>query len=260
MTGEFGSGYASVYDTLYRDKDYEGECDLIERLLAENGASGARRLLDLGCGTGNHVIPLAARGHTVTGVDRSPGMLARAREKVAAATFPAGVPAPELREGDVRSVDLGARFDAVLMMFAVLGYQHENADLLAALGTVRRHLEPGGLFVFDVWNGPAVLTDRPGQRVRTVLDGASRVIRTTETRLDAVKQRCHVRFGVLRIEGARVVDEQDEEHVMRFFFPQELDLALGCSGLKLLSLRRFPDGDAPPDEHAWNVVGVARAV
>jgi len=71
----FGREYASVYDALYRNKDYEGEVDLIERILAEHGASGPRRLLDLGCGTGNHALPLARRGHTVLGVDRSASML-----------------------------------------------------------------------------------------------------------------------------------------------------------------------------------------
>jgi hypothetical protein len=51
------------------------------------------------------------------------------------------------------------------MMFAVLGYQGENDDVLAALKTAHRHARPGGLFLFDVWYGPAVLHERPSQRV-----------------------------------------------------------------------------------------------
>jgi len=253
MTELFGDRYAAAYDALYHDKDYEAECDLIERLLAVHGAGGKRRLLDLGCGTGNHAIPLARRGHAVVGVDRSGPMLALARKKGAHAQ-----PPPEFLHDDLRNMDLGRRFEVVIMMFAVLGYQHGNADLLAALGAVRRHLEPGGLFVFDVWNGPAVLSDRPERRVRTVPAAGGRIVRTSEGRLDLVRQLCHVRFWLQRIEADRVVAESEEEHSMRFFFPQELDLALGAAGLRLLDLRRFPDGMAPPDEHAWNVVGIAR--
>ncbi|WP_431854897.1 class I SAM-dependent DNA methyltransferase [Azospirillum sp.] len=254
MTDPFGDDYAAAYDALYRDKDYEAECDLIERLLDAHGAGGPRRLLDLGCGTGNHAIPLARRGHAVVGVDRSAPMLAQARAKGAHTPSP-----PEFHLGDLRDIDLGRRFDAVVMMFAVLGYQHGNVDLLAALGMVRRHLEPGGLFVFDVWNGLAVLNDRPGQRVRTVPTAGGRIVRTTDSRLDVVRQLCHVRFGLMRIEGDRIASEGEEVHTMRFFFPQELDLALGAAGLRLLDLRRFPDGEAPADEQAWTVVGVARA-
>lgn len=246
MTETFGEAYAAAYDALYRDKDYEGECDVIERLLRRHGTPSPGRLLDLGCGTGNHAFPLARRGHRVTGVDRSAAMLSCAAAKGEAV---------ELHCGDLRALDLGRRFDAVLMMFAVLGYQHENPDLLAALRTVRRHLEPGGLFVFDVWNGPAVLAERPGPRVRTVPTATGTVVRNSETRLDVMRHLCEVRFD-LRVEG---VAAQEERHVMRFFFPQELDLALGVTGLRLLDLRRFPDGEAPADERAWTVVGIARA-
>lgn len=266
MTGTtvFGADYAAAYDPLYGDKDYEGECDLVLRLLAAHGARGPLRLLDLGCGTGNHVLPLARRGHAVTGVDRAPAMLDRARAKTAGLVPPSGVPAPVFRapvfhEGDARDLDLGVRFDAVLMMFAVLGYLHADADLTAALRTVRRHLEPGGHFVFDVWNGPAVLADPPGPRVRTVEAGGVRLVRTTESTLDADRRLCRVRFALDRTAADGTVAAFAEEHVMRFFFPAELEAALAAAGLRLLDLRALPDGEGPPDERAWTVVGVARA-
>ena len=140
-----------------------------------------------------------------------------------------------------------------------LGYQYENSDLLAALASVRRHLEPGGLFIFDVWNGLAVLADRPGPRVREVTAGPARIIRTTDAQLDLPHQRCRVHFHMQRIGADGVREEHEEEHVMRFFFPLELDLALRCSGLHLLDLRGFPDYEAQPDERSWNVIGVAQA-
>src|SRR5207244_5704745 len=114
------------------------------------------------CGTGNHALPLAQRGYEVLGVDRSEGMLARFREK--AAQLPDGT--ATCVPGDVRSVELGRTFDAVVMLFAVLGYQLGNADVLAALRTARRHLRPGGLFVTDFWYGPAVLSERPAERIK----------------------------------------------------------------------------------------------
>jgi SAM-dependent methyltransferase len=251
----FGADYADCYDILYRAKDYAGEVDLVERLLAKHGAAGPKSILDLGCGTGNHALPLAERGHRVTGVDRAPGMLAQARAKAATLSL---AHVPEFVEGDVRRLDLGRRFDVALMMFMVLGYQYENADLVAALAGLRKHLAPAGLFVFDVWNGLAVLAQRPGERTVEARLGDRRITRRTRTRLDPMAQLCHVHFDIERTDG-NGTSTWEETHTMRFFFPQELDLALRCNGMQLLQLASFPDGEGVPDENAWNVVGVAQA-
>jgi SAM-dependent methyltransferase len=252
----FGVDYADCYDILYRAKDYTGEVDLVERLLAKHGTVGPKSILDLGSGTGSHALPLAQRAHRVTGVDRSPGMLAQARAK--AATLPLAH-APEFIEGDICRHDLGRRFDAALMMFMVLGYQFENADLLAALVTLRKHLAPAGLFVFDVWNGLAVLAQRPGARTAEASVGDTRIVRRTRTRLEPIEQLCHVHFDIERTD-ADGTTAWEETHTMRFFFPQELDLVLRCNGMRLLQLSSFPDGEGPPDEQAWNIIGVAQAM
>jgi SAM-dependent methyltransferase len=256
VTAMFGQEYAGAYDAIYRNKDYEGEVDLIERILVRHGLDGPRRLLDLGCGTGNHALPLARRGHAVVGVDRSPAMLARARAKASAAPAACAV---AFHQSDIRELDLGRRFDAVLMMFTVLGYQLEDADLTAALAAVRRHLDPGGLFVFDVWNGLAVLADRPGERRVSVTDGSTRITRNTQAELDIPRHLCRICFDLERMDGGGRIEKWREEHVMRYHFAQELELTLRQNQLDLVSLRSFPDDQAPADERAWNVVGVARA-
>jgi SAM-dependent methyltransferase len=256
VTQPFGRDYADVYDVLYRNKDYEGEVDLVERVLARHDLGGAKRLLDLGCGTGNHALPLARRGHTVVGVDRSPGLLTRARAKAAIENLESSV---IFHLADIRELDLGQRFEAVLMMFTVLGYQFEDADLTAALAAVRRHLEPDGLFIFDVWNGRAVLADRPGERSVNVADGSASITRKSSSELDISRHLCRVWFDLERRHADGRNEKWREEHVMRYYFEQDLKTALHQSQLDLVSLRRFPDDTAPADELAWNVIGVARA-
>ncbi len=243
----FGAGYAAAYDALYDEKDYESECDLVERAFAEYGEGGLRTILDLGCGTGNHAFPLARRGYDVVGVDRSEAMLERARAKGGDV---------ELLLGDVREIRLGREFDAVLILFAVLGYQLANDDVVAALATARAHLRAGGLVLFDVWYGPAVLHERPGQRVRTVEQGDRRLVRTSQGRLDLRRQLCTVDFRVQQFEGDRLVEEADERHEMRYFFPLELELLLATAGLSLVRLGAFPDFEREPGEGTWNVLGV----
>ena len=82
MSEVFGSVYADAYDLFYRDKDYAAESDLIECIFQTYGDGAIRSILDLvGCGTGNHAIPLAQRGYEVVGIDRSENMLDQARRE-----------------------------------------------------------------------------------------------------------------------------------------------------------------------------------
>ena len=87
MSEIFGSDYAEAYDLLYRDKDYSEETRLIDRVVKSYTNGPVRRVLDLGCGTGNHVLPLVQLGYEVVGVDRSAGMLEAARKKAAGAAL-----------------------------------------------------------------------------------------------------------------------------------------------------------------------------
>ena len=251
----FKQGYADQYDLFYGDKDYKSECDLLEQAFKRYSNEPVHTILDLGCGTGNHSIPLARRGYKVHGVDLSKNMLAHAVEKTQQETikFP-----PVFSQGDVRSVDLGKQFDAVLLMFAVLGYQLTNEDVLVSLRTVRNHLKPGGLFIFDVWYGPAVLAIRPSDRVKVIPTQDGKVIRSASGTLDVNRQLAEVRYQIWRISGEHLVSETEESHTMRFFFNMELSLFLSECELKLESLTAFPSMDCPADETTWNVLGVAK--
>ncbi len=112
------------------------------------------------------------------------------------------------------------------MMFAVLGYQLTNEDILASLKTVRRHLEPGGLFIGDVWYGPAVLAIRPSDKIKTIPTDDGKVIRLASGKLDIYNHLATVNYHVLHLRGQRILNESEEAHQMRYFFPQELALFL----------------------------------
>jgi SAM-dependent methyltransferase len=249
--------HASAYDELYREKDYQAECNLLESFFQNYSNKPVRRILDLGCGTGTHAILLSERGYEVMGVDHSDNMLKLAQEK--ASKGKAGKK-PLFYSGDLCTVDLKQTFDAVIMMFAVLGYQVENTCLAAALRTVRTHLSPNGLFIFDVWHGPAVLMQRPSGRVRLQTREDSTIIRTASSYLETNKHTCSVKFKIWRIEGDRIIGQDEETHRVRFFFPKELEYMLRVAGLRLAALRAFPATDRYPDETTWNVIGVAEAV
>jgi len=135
---------APYYDRLHSRKDYGEECRFLETVMGRFLAEAPRDLLDVGCGTASHALILAKRGYRVTAVDRSARMLDQARRK-------AGPRWPGLRlvQADLRHLALGARFDAAYSMDGPVESLPTQGDLLRHFRTVRDHLRPGGIYVFD---------------------------------------------------------------------------------------------------------------
>jgi len=254
----FLNTYASWYDVFYGDKDYAGECDRLEQLFRQHAGRPVRSVLDLGCGTGAHSLLLAERGYRVTGVDLSEAMVCRAREKAEAMDPPPSGGRPAFLAGDLRRLELGETFDAVIMMFAVLCYMQSDCDLVAALRAVRRHLKPGGLFICDFWYGPAVEAIRPGAREKRIQIPAGALIRRGVGLLDQDHHLCRVQYHVVLRKGNWEELVAEETHTMRYLFSDELAWLMREAGLELIGMSAMDQPGRPPSEETWNVQAVAR--
>ena len=256
MRAPFGSDYARTYDNVYAAKDYEAECDLLESIWKGN-ESPVQHVLDLGCGTGGHALTLASRGYAVTGVDRSPHMLEQARAKSREQGVDDKV---SWRQGDIATIEIDATFDAVVMMFNVLGYQTTAEQVIATISTVRKHCRPGGLFIFDFWFGPAVLQDPPRTTFKQFALAQGELLRVSSGELDMQRQICNADIVAWHLDGDRVISKINERHDVRFFFAEELRLLLQAGGLKLGGLQAFPDIDEPAGASGWDAIGIATRV
>ena len=134
---------AAIYDVVFAAKDYAGEAEHVHRIVQER-LPGAASLLDVACGTGRHLEQLR-RWYTVEGLDLDPAMLERARERLQ------NVP---LHEGDMRSFDLGRKFDAVTCLFSSIAQVRTGDGLRDAARAMGRHLRPGGVLVVEPWISP----------------------------------------------------------------------------------------------------------
>lgn len=187
-------------------------------------------VLELACGSGRLTVPLAERGIDITGLDASPTMLARAREKAAAR----GVDLP-LIQGDMRCFDLGRRYRIIFIPFNSLNHIHHWRDIIACFACVRRHLEERGLFILHLFNPDLrlLLRDpRPRYPVARYPDPYVRrtVVITENNAYDGAQQINRVRW-YFNWEG------EDEERVealdLRMIYPQELEVLLHYGGFSL---------------------------
>ena len=248
--------YANYYDALYAEKDYAAECNYLQAIFSKHSKQPVQTILDMGCGTGGHVFQLAERGYNVHGVDQSEEMLTKAQQKKKKHAHGKRV---NFQQGDIRSVRLGKKFDAVVSMFAVMGYMVGNDDLQAAMKTAREHLSPGGIFFFDAWYGPAVLSERPADRYKIIQIPGGRIIRFAHPELDLMRQSVDVHYRLLHIAENIILSEVTETHRMRFFFAQEVAFHLKCAGFRPLLMSPFLEFEEILTEQDWNFSVVAEA-
>jgi SAM-dependent methyltransferase len=237
--------FGGMYDDLFMIQQFAERC--------------GSPILELGCGTGRVLVPLARQGYQITGVDVSPGMLERAHRKVAAENLGDRV---TLLEGDMRELDLGARFN--LAFIAVNSFMHllSTDDQLAALERIRHHLNPGGLFLLDLFNPDlARLLDMKGQMILdesvTDPDTGHPVMRFHVDKVDLGQQQIHAAF---------IIDEMDEKgqvrrvvfpYEVRYLFRYELELLLRQAGFKLEALYGSYDLDEYTGD-SGKIIAVAR--
>ncbi len=228
----FNGMFARHYDLFYRDKDYQGEAEYVISLLQEY-APRSEKLLELGCGTGRHAKLLAQAGYHVVGVEASQDMVNLARERN---------PNMSLHCEDLRSFRMAENFDAALALFHVISYQAKNEDMRKAFRTVRNHLRPGGVFIFDCWHGPAVLHKRPVARLKRLEDGKTSIIRIAQPELIREKNQVNVHYKLL-VKANGTSDEYHEVHKMRYLFVPEIRTLLEENEMQLLHSEEWLTGN-----------------
>nr|WP_157528957.1 class I SAM-dependent methyltransferase [Kibdelosporangium sp. MJ126-NF4]CEL20951.1 Methyltransferase [Kibdelosporangium sp. MJ126-NF4]CTQ95535.1 Methyltransferase [Kibdelosporangium sp. MJ126-NF4] len=247
----FGELHARWYDRWHGTKDYQSEVDQLCALFG----GGVRSVLDIGCGTGRHLELLAKAGYRVTGVDRSPDMAAIAEARLAA--FP-GAQVIAMDATAATGAELAGAFDAVIMMFSVFGYHTADSALFETLAVAHRHLRPGGMLVFDVLDGAAVLRNGVKGGCTVVSDGTEQLIRLSGGWIDRHSQVYSTDIRLWMFSGSDVVAAGEQElHPIRYFGPREVELILDIAGFVPLGSAPLAGGQAGPTRE-WSRVFWAR--
>lgn len=240
--------YSRYYDLLYEDKNYSMETECIISYINKYSNS-AKSILDLGCGTGNHLRCFADKGYgPLSGVDISEQMIEIAKQKNPLIAFYCS---------DITNVKLEQRFDVVTSLFHVACYQTQNEKLFNMFQMAHSQLTDGGLFIFDCWYGPAVLTDRPAVRVKRLENDYTKIIRISEPILHPNEDTVDVNFSIVLInkqDGS--TNEFKEKHRLRYLFKPEVEYLLNNSGFDLLECVPFMS-DSLLGFNSWNVIFIA---
>lgn len=209
-------------------------------------------VLEIGCGTGRILLPIARAGHTIVGLDGSKQMLERARANLAHEP-PEVQRRVTLHQRDMHDFDLGTKFASIMAPFRVFQHLTTIDAQLRLLANVARHLASGGRFIFDVFNPRFQIMvnadgteheDTPDTRLP---DGRTfrRAYRIARVRwLDQVSESELIYY----VDGTRYVQAFE----MRWFLNAELRHLLARAGFRVAAMygdfARGPLVDGAPEQ------------
>lgn len=244
--------YSSYYDLLYKNKSYENEAAFLCSLFPAH-KHGHKTLLDLGCGTGRHAFELAKHGWKVQGVDLSSEMVGIANESLKTQSVPGIRERLHFSTGDARSVQLGKTFNVVTALFHVMSYQTTEEDCLGVLKTAREHLPPDGVFLFDFWYGPAVLSEQPENRVLRLESDDLKIVRIAEPELLPNENIVNVNYTIfIHNTKSGLISEITETHRMRYWFLPELVRLVEKAGFRVQRTGEWLTNNFPGTD-TWGV-------
>ncbi|MFE0348882.1 class I SAM-dependent DNA methyltransferase [Streptomyces griseoluteus] len=211
---------ARVYDRWTAENPYDRWAGFVEQRLKQHGA---RRVVDLCCGTGSMTRLLRRRGFDVTGIDGSEGMLTQARALE-------GEGADYLLR-TLPSADLGGMYDAALCTFDSVNYMAEDGELAELLRSVANALRSGGIFIFDVNTQMKIEQIFGSSHFGDDLDDFAYVWRN---RYDASTRSIEFLITLFTRNDDGSFSRGTEHHRQRWFTEDEIKAACAESGLRVV--------------------------
>lgn len=246
--------YAYYYNAFYKDKDYKCEAEDVDYIL-KNYGKNIEKIIVFGSGTGMHDGELVRLGYKCHGIDMSPQMIKAAIERAKKNKIPV-----EYEVADIREYNPHEQYDAVVSLFHVISYQNSNDDLRNTFKSARKALKDGGIFLFDAWYGPGVLSDPPSVRIKEVDENENRLIRLCRPDIHFDSNIVDVNYEVLVINKETSITKVIKEtHSMRYLFKPEIEELLSQTGFKLIAnidcktLKKT-------DDNSWTCYFVAEAL
>ncbi|MBN1317040.1 MAG: class I SAM-dependent methyltransferase [Anaerolineales bacterium] len=232
----------------------------------EESKKAKQPVLELACGAGRVLIPVAEAGISIWGVDAAPGMLDHARFKIA--NLPEDVKNRiSLRQADMREFDLEERFGLVMIPFRSFLHLLTMEDQMAALTNIRRHLMPDGKLALNFFQPSlpiiAAHMSHTGAALKYLKewidpDTNNRVVCWETRNYYSATQIVQEQRIFEQVDAAgRVVDRYYRSFSLRWIYRYEFEHLLKRTGFEILELYGGLDR-SPFDEQSQEMVWIAQ--
>ena len=246
--------FYQFYDLLYSDKDYKSEIETILSIAKKFTPLPLNKILEIGCGTGNHTNELADHGIEITAIDTDKSMVGLAIAK--------GIGNPnwkvrfchhsveQLSESD---------FNMAIALFNVVSYIPDTAALQSFFNGVYKALLPGGVFIFDCWNGIAAIKDPPQGKSISKTSMANLVRCDLISHTDFYNQKSRLEYSIKVRDNENNTYQSDVfELEQTLWTPMQIKDCIENSKLKMVHSCKSFEIEKPATDHEWKIMFICK--
>lgn len=212
--------FASLYDELMNDFDYQMWADYVEEIFLKYD-SKPKSILEMACGTGNLSLELAKRRYNLVCFDLSEDMLSKAYKKLGRYNN------VKLLNLDMIDFQINKKFDSVISICDSINYITDKENLSQCFKNVYKHLNDKGLFIFDI-NSFYKLKDIIGNN--TFVEDREDVFYTWQNYFDVEKNICEFYLTFFKEDENGMYYRFDEDHMERAYQVDEIMYLLKSAG------------------------------
>lgn len=244
--------YASLYDLIYKNKNYLKEVNFLTKQFKIKNKK-AKKVLDLGCGTGQYTYLLSKKGYEVTGVDISKSMIEIAKKKYKTKKN------INFIHKDLKKINLKNKFDIVVALFDVLSFQNSKSEIERFFKVLSKHLKKGGLVFFDFWYKNTIVKLKPASRAKKIENKIFKILKTTKPTWIKKQNIVKVYFKLL-IEKKmnRKIETVNGVHIMKYYSLAEINKYLKKHNFKILRYGTLLSNKIK--KNSWSIYSMARKV
>jgi SAM-dependent methyltransferase len=243
-----------VYDLLYQDKDYAAEVLLVKQIAEQELGNKPRGILEIGCGTGNHTVQLAASKTPLIAIDTDPHMVKLCQKKFASLPYPH----VQIKHTSVENLTQ-KNFDLVISLFNVVTYIDSFSALISFFKAIYHALINDGVFMFDAWNGIAAIREPPGEKHFHIETPDHAISAHLSSQTDFFRQRVTLTYEIQLQDLHSGVSENDSYSFgQSLWTPNQLFDALKIAGFSNYRVCALFAPEVIATEHHWKVMFICK--
>lgn len=248
--------FYKYYDLIFSSKDYLSEIDSVFTIASQYSRRPFERILEIGCGTGNHTIILAQRKVSVVALDTDKQMISLAQQKA----LDKGLNNVQFFCDRIENLQCND-IDLALALFHVVTYISDADCLVSFFHAVKSILVPGGIFIFDCWNGVAALHDPPRSKTTEFVCQDKKIICALTNETDLFLQITTLNYQITVFDSSGKEIESGKYLINQALWtPMQIKSALKKVGLEVLKICKPFQSGCDAENSDWKIMFVCQCV